>query len=64
MDTRLYDARGRLVRDLGRAQYQAGPHILCWNGRGAHGEKLRDGVYFARMIVEGKAIAGKIVLMD
>jgi hypothetical protein len=62
--TRLYDVRGRMVRDLGTTLYQPGPHILCWDGRAASGERLRDGVYFARIVVEGKAIAGKIVLMD
>jgi hypothetical protein len=64
VQTRLYDARGRLVRDLGRTTYQPGPHLLCWDGRSSGGERLRDGVYFARIEVEGKAISGKIVLMD
>jgi hypothetical protein len=64
VQTRLYDARGRLVRDLGRAQYQPGPHIVCWDGTDDAGSRLRDGVYFARMIVDGQAVSGKIVLMD
>ncbi len=62
--TRLYDVRGRMVRDLGTTLYQPGPHILCWDGRAVSGERLRDGVYFARIVVEGKAISGKIVLMN
>lgn len=61
---RLYDVRGRVVRDLGATAYQPGPHVLCWDGKSDGGSRLRDGVYFARIVVEGKAISGKIVLMD
>jgi hypothetical protein len=62
--TRLYDVRGRQVRDLGRTTYPQGPHVLTWDGRGGGGDRLRDGVYFARIEVEGKAYTGKLVLMD
>jgi hypothetical protein len=43
----LYDLQGRLVRELERApSANAGRHIVQWDGRGAHGERLRAGVYF------------------
>ncbi len=61
--TWVYDVRGRLVRDLGATLHAPGPHLVCWDGHAASGERLRDGVYFARMVVEGKAISGKIVLL-
>jgi len=43
----LYDLQGRLVRDLERSPMaNAGRHSVRWDGRGAHGEQLRAGVYF------------------
>jgi hypothetical protein len=43
----LFDLQGRLVRELERAPGAvAGRHVVQWDGRGAHGEQLRAGVYF------------------
>lgn len=62
--TRLFDVRGRLVRDLGTTSYSAGPHLVWWDGRGDAGPRAPDGVYFARIDVEGQTVTGKLVLMD
>jgi hypothetical protein len=43
----LFDLQGRWVRDLERQSMMgAGRHAVAWDGRGAHGEQLRAGVYF------------------
>jgi N-acetylneuraminic acid mutarotase len=43
----LFDLQGRWVRDLDRQPAMgAGRHAVQWDGRGAHGERLRAGVYF------------------
>jgi len=46
----VYDARGRLVRDLGTAAYAAGEHAVTWNGRDDRGRAMASGVYFVRLV--------------
>ena len=60
---RIYDARGRLVRDLGTRTYLPGRHVLSWNGAGDDGYRPRPGVYFARLVLGAREITGKIVLL-
>jgi len=61
---RLYDVRGRLVRDFGHRSFLPGVHVLRWDGTGTQGTRLADGVYFARLAVEDQVFSGKLVLMD
>ncbi len=41
----IYDAQGRLVRDLGERQLSAGPHAVAWDGRDGRGRAVESGVY-------------------
>ena len=50
----LYDARGRVVRELAKGHYNAGYHSVAWDGRDASGNALPAGVYFYRMNVRGE----------
>jgi len=60
---RIYDARGRLVRDLPTREYTPGRHVLVWDGVGNDGYKPRPGVYFARLVLGANEVTGKIVLL-
>jgi hypothetical protein len=60
---RIYDARGRLVRELPAREYLPGRHVLAWDGVGDDGYKPRPGVYFARLVLGGHEVTGKIVLL-
>ncbi|MEP7028567.1 MAG: hypothetical protein ABI960_08220 [Candidatus Eisenbacteria bacterium] len=60
---RIYDARGRLVRDLGTRMLLPGRHVLAWDGVGDDGYRPRPGVYFARLLLGSNEISGKIVLL-
>jgi hypothetical protein len=60
---RIYDASGRLVRDMGRRRYVAGRHLLVWDGKNDAGAVPASGVYFARLSVLGKDFSGKFVLL-
>lgn len=51
----VYDARGRLVRDLGARAYPAGEHAVAWDGRDASGRGAATGVYYVRMVTTGGA---------
>ena len=60
---RIYDARGRLVREFVTREYLPGRHVLVWDGVGDDGYKPRPGVYFARLVLGANEVTGKIVLL-
>ncbi len=45
----IYDASGRVVRDLFAGDQYAGDYELMWNGRDNGGNAVGNGVYFARI---------------
>jgi flagellar hook assembly protein FlgD len=44
----VFDAAGRLVRDLSRGKLAAGRHPFVWDGRGVAASQAPSGVYFLR----------------
>lgn len=44
---RVFDAAGKLVRDVFAGRLDAGEHVLLWDGRDGHGREAPPGVYFA-----------------
>lgn len=60
---RVYDARGRLVRELGRGPVQPGVHEVVWDGRDASGASVSSGMYLYRLQVGDAKLAGKMVLL-
>jgi hypothetical protein len=59
----LFDLQGRLVRELERAPMTgAGRHVVQWDGRGAHGEQLRAGVYFLWLETGGTRQMRRVVV--
>jgi subtilisin family serine protease len=45
----IYDAAGRLVRNLLDQQLEAGPHEVAWDGTDNAGRAVEAGVYFYRL---------------
>ena len=45
---RIFDAQGRLVRDLVQGEFPAGRHEIPWDGRNGQGGNVSSGVYFVR----------------
>ena len=60
---KIYDARGRLVRDLVSTQLQAGEHVLRWDGTTSIGVRAPDGVYFLSLRAADRNATLKLVLM-
>lgn len=53
VDAAVYDIMGREVRRLAeRTVFEAGPQVLRWDGRNAHGRPVGAGVYFVRVRTE------------
>ena len=52
----VYDVAGRRVTTVMDGHASRGPNTSQWNGRTAHGEPVRSGVYFLRLSVDGKPV--------
>ena len=59
----VYDARGRLVRELGRGPVGPGLHEVVWDGRDHDGAAVGSGMYLYRLQVGENKQTGKMVLL-
>ena len=59
----VYDATGRLVRDLVSGPRDAGLHETWWDGRDRSGGRVASGIYFARLEADGRLDAVKVVVL-
>ncbi len=60
----VYNVGGRLVRTLVDNVYGPGRHAIPWDGKGASGEELPDGVYFYRLVAGATELTGKMVILQ
>lgn len=60
---RVYDAEGRLVRQVVDQQFPAGVHTVRWNGRNDQGQTVGSGVYFWRFEGAGLQRGDKFVVL-
>ncbi|MEZ4386519.1 MAG: T9SS type A sorting domain-containing protein [Candidatus Krumholzibacteriia bacterium] len=59
----VFDARGRLVRQLVRdTRLEAGPNAVVWNGTDDSGRRVASGVYFYRITTPQGVAVGKVAL--
>ena len=61
---KIYDASGRLVRELLGDRLDAGSHEVIWNGRNQSGLKLPAGVYFVEIDMGNQFDVKKAVLLE
>lgn len=57
------DVTGRLVATPQDGTLAAGAHALVWDGRGANGEGLAKGVYYARLDLDGRALWNRTIVL-
>jgi hypothetical protein len=50
----VFDASGRMVRQLVNAPMAAGPHTMVWDGRDDRGSVAPSGIYFYRLDAAGQ----------
>lgn len=60
---RIYDAGGRLVRELVNEKRPAGRFEEIWDGKGARGEASASGIYFYRLTAGSFAETRKMILL-
>jgi hypothetical protein len=58
----LYDARGRLVRQLASGAVAPGRHLRAWDRRDARGRDAARGVYILQLRADGQSATRKLVL--
>ena len=46
VDLKIYDIRGRLVKNLVSKEFPAGLNQLLWNGKNDAGRNITSGIYF------------------
>lgn len=61
---KVFDVRGRLVRDLGRRWAAAGSHSIAWNCRDDAGRRVGSGVYFIQMEAGAAPVTRKAVVLE
>jgi hypothetical protein len=49
VSVKIYDAAGRVVRDLVGGKMAAGRYSLTWDGLAENGGRVADGVYFCQL---------------
>jgi len=60
----IYDASGRMVRELFVGHLDAGRHEVVWNGNNQAGLKLTAGVYFLKIHIGNNFDVKKVVLLE
>ena len=58
-----FDVSGRLVREILTSRVPAGEHNVSWNLRNSNGQQVGTGVYFVRMIVDGRTYGRAVTVM-
>jgi hypothetical protein len=59
----IFDLLGRTIRSLENGMAEAGWHHVIWDGRTDSGERASSGIYFARLVVEGKISSVRMTLV-
>jgi hypothetical protein len=60
----VYDATGRVVRDLVGQSKAAGRYSVTWDGRAANGRRVAEGVYFCRLAIPTGTRQQKLVVTE
>lgn len=60
---RIYDANGRLMRNLIEEKRESGRHEMAWDGKDDSGRKVASGVYFYRLTAGSFSETKKMVLL-
>jgi hypothetical protein len=59
----VFDVRGSLVKRLTQGLETAGGHVVAWDGKDSHGKDMPSGIYYIRMMADGKTYNRKAILM-
>ena len=58
----IFDVMGRHVRDVFAGLAPAGEHAVLWDGTDAHGVRVANGIYLARLAWQGGQLSARVTL--
>ena len=64
IETRIYDVRGRRIRDLVDRTMPAGEYAIAWTGRDNRGLYVPSGVYFVKLETQAGTRSRKLVVAE
>ncbi len=59
----IFNIRGQLIREILQGTFDPGEHVAFWNGKDQFGKEVSAGIYFARLLLDGKPITQKLILL-
>ncbi|MEO0082529.1 MAG: FlgD immunoglobulin-like domain containing protein [candidate division WOR-3 bacterium] len=60
----VYDEAGKLVRTLAQGVTEPGTKTVVWDRTDNAGARVAAGTYFYRLVVDGKPVSAKTILLD
>jgi len=63
VDLSIYDASGRIVRNLIRTRAQAGDYSFTWDRKDYRGQTVPSGVYFGRLVTNRGTMTTNLILL-
>jgi hypothetical protein len=64
VSVQVYDAAGRVVRNLVGQNSPAGRYSVTWDGRAANGKRVAEGVYFCKLATPAGTRQQKLVVTE
>jgi len=58
----VFDVSGRIVRRVAGGAFEAGPHAATWDLLDRGGNRVSGGMYFVRLVTEGKVLTRTLVV--
>ncbi len=59
----IYNTKGQFVTTLVNERQDFGIHSVVWNGNDNNGNKVSSGIYFTRIIADGKTLTSKMLML-
>jgi len=59
----VYDVTGARVATLATGEFTAGSHTATWDIADARGRRVAPGLYFGRLVVDGRALTTRIAIV-
>lgn len=59
----IYNIKGQIINKLAHGEFTQGSHSIIWNGRDESGKLIVSGIYFYKLIINGKTVTTKKCLL-
>ncbi|NLI15896.1 MAG: T9SS type A sorting domain-containing protein, partial [candidate division Zixibacteria bacterium] len=59
----IFDIAGRKVTTLADGNFEAGDHVLSWDGHDDYGRTVASGIYLYRLTDNGRVLTKKMILL-